>query len=78
MKKTISNYRYYVLVVLAFVCFIGIFAVPDDGLPFISWLWILISSKIAGFGAGCLFYNLVDHWRGRKSIPELTSFIDNF
>lgn len=78
MKKAISNYRYYVLIALGVVCFFGIFAVPDDSLPFFSWLWILVSTKIIGLCTGYLLHHLIEHWQDREAIPELTEFINNF
>lgn len=45
MKKIFSNYRYYVLFVLGLITTIGFFAVPDDELPALSWVYVLVSSK---------------------------------
>lgn len=46
MKKIFSNYRYYVLFVLGLITTIGFFAVPDDELPALSWVYVLVSSKV--------------------------------
>ena len=54
MKKIITNYRYYVLIVLCVVCCLGVFAVPDDELPILTWFWVLATTKAVGFGAGYL------------------------
>lgn len=78
MKKIISNYRYWLLLIISFVATIGIFSVPKDGLPLLSWLWVLISTKVIGLGAFYLFYVLAKRWEKRGTIPELTQFTKEF
>ena len=78
MKKIITNYRYYVLFVLCVVCCLGIFAVPEDELPVITWLWVLTTTKAVGFGAGYLYAKLYNRWEANNVIPELTKFINEF
>lgn len=78
MKKILSNYRYYVLIVLAIVVMLGIFAVPAEDLPFANWLYVLVSSKVIGFGAGYAAYRLIKHWEKQRAIPELTEHINNY
>ncbi|TGY07108.1 hypothetical protein [Bacteroides acidifaciens] len=77
-KKIISNYRYWLLLIIGFVATIGTFSVPEDGLPLLSWLWVLISTKVIGLGAFYLFYVLVERWEKRGTIPELTQFTKEF
>lgn len=78
MKKIISNYRYWLLLIMGFVATFGTFSVPEDGLPLLSWLWVLISTKFIGLGAFYLFYVLVKRWEKRGAIPELTQFTKEF
>lgn len=78
MKKILSNYRYYVLVVLAIAAMLGVFAVPAEDLPFANWLYTLVSSKVIGFGAGYAAYRLTKHWEKQGTIPELTENINNY
>ena len=78
MKKILSNYRYYVLVVLATVAIIGIFAVPVDDLPFAQWCYTLISSKVISFGAGYIIAKLIKRWEAKGTIPELMDAVDNY
>lgn len=68
MKKIFSNYRYYVLFVLGLIATIGFFAVPDDELPALSWVYVLV----AGFAAAQLF----THWKQQDKIKELTKLIN--
>lgn len=49
MKKILSNYRYYVLVVLVTVFILGVMAVPNESLPTANYIYTLISSKVIGF-----------------------------
>ena len=78
MKKIITNYRYYVLIVLCVVCCLGVFAVPDDELPMLTWLWVFATTKTVGFGAGYLFAKLYRRWKAKGVIPELTNFVNEF
>lgn len=77
-KKAITNFRYWLLFILAAVGIIGTFAVPQDELPLLSWLWVLVSTKAVGFGAFYLCAVLVKHWEARGTIQELTDFTNNF
>lgn len=74
MKKIISNYRYYVLALLCVVCYLGVFAVPNDELSMLTWLYVLAATKTVGFGAGYLYAKLYNHWENNGVIPELTNF----
>ena len=78
MKKIITNYRYYVLIVLCVVCCLGVFAVPDDELPMLTWFWVLATTKAVGFGAGYLYAKLCLRWGAKGLIPELTNFVNEF
>lgn len=78
MKNILTNYRYYVLVVLATVAIIGIFAVPVDDLPFVQWLYTLVSSKVIGFGAVYIIAKLTKRWEKLGTIPELMDAVNNY
>lgn len=75
MKKILLNYRYYVLVFLAIVAILGIFAVPIDELPFTYWCYTLISSKVVGFAAAYIFVKLINRWEKLGTIPEFTDAV---
>lgn len=76
--KVITNYRYWVLLIVCAVAMIGTFAVPQDELPLLSWLWVLISTKAVGFAAWYVWYRLLKRWEKRGTIPELTEFAKDF
>lgn len=78
MKKILTNYRYYVLFVLAAIAVLGIFSVPVDDLPFMQWLYTLVSSKVIGFGAGYIIAKLTKRWEKLGTIPELMDAVDNY
>ena len=78
MKKIICNYRYWVLLILGVIAVLGILAVPADELPFTSWLYILVSSKLITVAAGYIFYRLYLRWGSRGTIEELTNFVSNY
>ena len=78
MKKVISNYRYYVLTLLCVVCCLGVFSVPQEDLPMLYWLWVLVSTKIIGIMAGWLFVVLFKRWDKAGKIQELTEFTNDF
>lgn len=78
MKKIFSNYRYYILLVVSFVALMGVFSVPQEELPVLSWLWVLVSTKTIGFLAGWLFVVLFKRWDKAGKIQELTQFADDF
>lgn len=78
MKKILTNYRYYVLVVLAFVATIGILSAPIDSLPVANWYYTLISSKAIGFGAAYIMARLIKRWEKLGTIPELIDAVNNY
>ena len=78
MKKIICNYRYWVLLILGTTAMLGIMAVPADELPFTSWLYILLSSKLIAVAAGYIFRHLYLRWESRGTIGELTNFVSNY
>lgn len=78
MKKILTNYRYYVLFVLVTVAMLGIFSVPVDDLPFVQWLYTLVSSKVIGFGAMYIIAKLIKRWEKLGTIPELIDAVNNY
>ena len=57
---------------------LGIMAVPADELPFTSWLYMLVSSKLIAVAAGYIFHRLYLRWEKRGTIDELTNFVSNY
>lgn len=65
IKKIISNYRYYVLLVVGFAMIIGICSAPEE----LNLLWL---SKAVGIAMAWVFYTLIDRWDRGGKIPELS------
>lgn len=78
MKKVITNYRYWLLLIVACVATLGLFAVPVDELPLLTWAWVLFSTKAVGIGGYYLLHVLIRHWEARNAIPEYTQFTKEF
>ena len=78
MKKIICNYRYWVLLILGTIAMLGILAAPADELPFTSWLYILVSSKLIAVAAGYIFRRLYLRWESRGAADERTNFVSNY
>lgn len=78
MKKILSNYRYYVLVVLATVIICGVMAVPNEALPKANYIYTLISSKVIGFLAAYITAKLIARWKRLGTIPELMNAVNNY
>ena len=78
MKKIICNYRYWVLLILGTIAMLGVMAVPADELPFTSWFYTLVSSKLIAVAAGYIFHRLYLRWKKRETIDELTNFVSNY
>lgn len=78
MKKILTNYRYYVLFVLVTVAMFGIFSVPVDDLPFVQWLYTLVSSMVISFGAVYIIAKLTKRWEKLGTIPELMDAVNNY
>lgn len=76
MKKALLNYRYYVLAVLFTIAIIGVFSEPLDELPYANWLFVLIASKVIGFGTGYAAALLFKRWEKCGMIPELTDTVN--
>lgn len=77
MKKMLSNYRYYVLVLLTAVALLGIMSVPQEDMPLPGWCLVLVSSKAIGFCAGYAAYLLARRWEKQGAIPELMNYVNN-
>ena len=78
MKKIVNVVCYAVIVVLGIVCLLGIFAVPNDNLPLSDFVYILVSSKVIGIGAGWILARLVKRWEAKGTIPEITKLYNEF
>lgn len=78
MKKIVNVICYAVIAVLGIVCLLGIFAVPEDNLPLPDFVYILVSSKVIGIGAGWILARLVKRWEAKGTIPEITKLYNEF
>ena len=78
MKKIVNVICYAVIAVLGIVCLLGIFAVPNDNLPLSDFVYILVSSKAIGIGAGWILARLVKRWEAKGTIPEITKLYNEF
>ena len=78
MKKIVNVVCYAVIVVLGIVCLLGIFAVPNDNLPLSDFVYILVSSKVIGIGAGWILARLVKRWEAKGTIAEITKLYNEF
>lgn len=78
MKKIVNVICYAVIAVLGIVCLLGIFAVPNDNLPLSDFVYILVSSKVIGIGAGWILARLVKRWEAKGTIPEITKLYNEF
>ena len=78
MKKIVNVICYAVITVLGIICLLGIFAVPDDNLPLSDFVYILVSSKVIGIGAGWILARLVKRWEAKGTIPEITKLYNEF
>lgn len=75
MKNVLTNYRYYVLVMLGMVTIIGLIASPSDSLSFGRWLCVFIATKIVALLTGFILYVFIKYWASYGTIPELTKFL---
>lgn len=78
MKKIVNVICYAVIAVLGIICLLGIFAVPDDNPPLPDFVYILVSSKVIGIGAGWILARLVKRWEAKGTIPEITKLYNEF
>lgn len=76
--KVITNYRYWLLLVLGIVATLGVFSAPSEESDPLTWLTLLLTSKAVGLGAGYLFFHLVAHFDKNGTVPELTKFTKEF
>ena len=66
------------LLILGNIVMMAIMAVPADELPFTSWFYTLVSSKLIAVAAGYIFHHLYLRWEKRGTIDELTNFVSNY
>lgn len=78
MKKIVNVICYAVIAVLGIICLLGIFSVPDDNPPLSDFVYILVSSKVIGIGAGWILARLVKRWEAKGTIPEITKLYNEF
>lgn len=77
MKQILTNYRYYLLALLAMIAVAGVFSEPTEGLSFSKWARIMIASKAIGLSAGYVAYRLAARWEKQGVIPELTEITND-
>ncbi|WP_418176969.1 hypothetical protein [Alistipes putredinis] len=73
--KALLNWRYYVLTVVGIIAVIGTFSVPIDDQPFGAWLFIMVASKVIGFGSWYLIFRMSEYWDARGLIPEMSKMM---
>lgn len=75
MMKAITNWRYYVLFIVAGIAIFGIFSIPDYYLPMIEWMESLVISKSIGVASILVNIKLINLWEKKNLIPELSNLI---
>jgi hypothetical protein len=75
MKEILTNYRYYVLVMLGTIAIIGLIASPSDSLSFGKWLCVFVATKVVALLAGFTLYVFMKYWASYGTIPELMKFL---
>lgn len=78
MKKIVNVICYAVIAVLGIICLLGIFAVPDDNLPLPDFVYILVSSKVIGIGAGGSWRVWLSAGKQREQYLKLRNCITSF
>lgn len=74
IKRIITNWRYYVLLVIAAVAVIGILSTPAEESE--NFFLTLVLSKVIGFAALFLACGLIDYWRRAGKIEEIKELED--
>lgn len=75
MKRILTNYRYYVLLILGLVAIIGIFSIPSDNC--LNWFEVLVISKLIGIAATFAAIFLTDRWLRTNKFPELNKYLED-
>ena len=70
MMKVITNWRYYVLAMLAVAAMTAIFSEPV-GEGMLLWVSSITISKITGLALGYVFYRTSRYWGQKGKLPEL-------
>ena len=74
--KAITNYRYWVLTIVCIVALLGTFSAPQDDAPLLTWIYVLVTSKIIGFASFLLDIALAEKWMKAGKLPELKKFFE--
>lgn len=72
-KSILTNYRYYILIIIASIAMVGIAAVPTNEHGILAYTFILLASKLGSIAALWLFLRLYIFWKDRGEIPELSN-----
>ena len=75
MKNVLTNYRYYVLLMLGTIAIVGLIASPSDSLSFGKWLCVFVATKVVALLAGFILYAFMKYWASYGTIPELAKFL---
>lgn len=76
MKAILTNWRYYVIVILFGVGFLAIgraFGEPAPTMSGAEWYWQELMSVAVGFGCFYVLYRCLRHWEAKGEIPEFTN-----
>lgn len=77
MKNLLKNYRYWLLLLISCVAIIGTLGTPAEDLQPLTWLAVLIGSKIVGIGAGLLVLHLIKSWATSGKLSGIESLISD-
>ena len=72
MIALLKNWRYHILMVIAFIAIVGILSVPRSHE---NWWVTLITSKVIGFCAAFAYLKLFFKWSKDGKLPELEQLI---
>lgn len=73
MKKIITNYRYYILLAVSTVAFLGIIATPEDNATVAEFFRLMAITKGVGIIAAIITVGLYNYWDMNGDIPELSN-----
>ena len=72
MIALLKNWRYHILMVVAFIAIVGILSVPHSNE---NWWRTLITSKVIGICAAFAYTKLFLKWSKDGKLPELEQLI---
>lgn len=72
MTKLLTNWRYYVLILVSGISVVGLFSVPSDDASISEFFLYMVMTKVVGFVALLAGVMLFNYWESGDEIPELT------